>query len=353
MAPKTQRNHKVWANLFTRRGTPLGILEGFSDGEITSSAYASVKSTGRILVKETGNQIVDGEWSQYRVQPVYEVNGVETKLGMFIPSVSDDSWDDQTLTWDVELADKTSILDHASLNKFHTIPAGTNIVSAVKTLIELSGEPAGALTPTTQTTLGTITIEPNTPLLKAINDLLSAANFFSLWCDGDGQYQVTPSTSVTARPIVAEFVDGLDGTALYVPQFTRSQDIASIPNRVIAVSAADGETEALISVAENRNPDSPFSFDRLGVWVDHPEENIETTSQAAFNEWTQRRLESLSSAVANVAIETWFEPVLFNDAVRFRSTPSQIDGRYTISNTTVQLAELGKMSLTLREVVVV
>lgn len=352
MQPKTRRNHEVWVNLFTRQGTPLGKLEGFLDGEISTSAYASVKSTGRILARDT-KQIVGGEWQQYRLQPVYKVNGVEHKLGLYLPSTSQDDWDDQSLMWDVELADKTSILDRVVLGQFFTVKAGANIVETVKTLIELTGESAGALTPSPQTALGTITFEPGTTILQAVNDLLSAANFFSLWCDGDGQFQITPSVAVGSRPIVAEFVDGLDGTALYSPVFSREQDIASIPNRVIAISNTDGEDPALIAKAENRNPGSPYSFDALGRWIDHLEDGVETTSQAALQEYAQRRLESLSSAVANVVITCWFEDVKINDAIRFRSNPAKIDGVFTVSNVEPVLNELGMMTLKLREVVAV
>lgn len=350
MPPKMRRNHQVTVKLFTRQGTPLGDLEGVLGGQIDASAYATVKSTGSLTVKDVG-QIVDGQWSQYRVQPIYTVNGEETPLGVFLPSTTTDDWDDTTRTWTVELADKTSILDGTVLGEFYTVPAGSNVVSTVKALIERSGEAAGAITPSTQTTLGTLTFEPKDTLLSVINDLLGAANFFSLWCDGEGQYQVTPATSVTARPITAEFVDGRDGTALYKPGFSREQDMNSIPNRVIAISSSDADEPAMTARAENRNPDSPFSFDTLGYWIDHVEENVETTSQEALQQYAQRRLESLSSAVANIEITHWFEPLIFNNAVRFRSQPARIDGRYTVSKYSIPLTELGLMKTTLREVV--
>lgn len=342
------RNHKVTVRLLTRKETPSGDLVGFLDGSVEGSAYASVKTGGRMVVRDTG-QVTD--WAQYRVQPVYSVGGVEYPLGVFLPSKAKDSWDDLARTWDITLADKTSILDRTQLTAFHVVPAGSNVVDAVRTLIGLSGEPAGALTPSDQTTRGTITFEPTTTLLKAINDLLTAANFFSLWCDGNGQYQVTPSTAVTARPIVAEFVDGEDGTALYSPVFSREQNIQDIPNRFTAVSSSTGDLPALIGVAENRNPDSPFSFDRLGLWVDDSEENVETTSQAAINEYAKNRLESLSGAVANIVFEHYYEPITFNNAIRFRSLPAQLDGRYTISNYSIPLNETDLMSTTAREVV--
>lgn len=350
MPPKLRRKHKVTVLLSTRQGTPLGELRGVLGGQVDASAYATVKSTGSLTVKDTG-QIVGGNWSQYRVQPVYTVNGIDYPLGVFLPSTTSDDWDDRTRTWTVELADKTSILDRAVLGEFYTVPAGSNVVATVKSLIERSGETAGSITPSDQVTLGTLTFEPKDTLLSVINDLLSAANFFSLWCDGEGQYQVTPSTSVADRPITAEFVDGLDGTALYTPAFSREQDIQSIPNRVIAISSSDADQPAMIARAENHNPDSGFSYESIGYWIDHVEESVETTSQAALQEYAQRRLESLSSAVANIEIGHWFEPIMFNNAVRFRSTPAGLDGRYTVSKCSIPLAELGLMKTTLREVV--
>src|SRR5690606_37360047 len=134
-----------------------------------------------------------------------------------------------------------------------------------------------------------------------------------LRADGFGRYVAAPYQAPASRPVVRQFLPGAQ--AIHVPEFTREQDLAAIPNRVVRVSAASGEDEALVGVAENTDPASPFSFPARGRWLVHTEEGTEATSQQVIDDLAARRLVELSSASASVQIAHAAVPLDVNDVV--------------------------------------
>lgn len=270
-------------------------------------------------------------------------------MGVFLPTSPETAWDDHFTTQTVDLLDKLAILDQAVTPTMLSIPAGTNLTDAVTAVIEMSGEPAGAVNPSDQTTRTDTTWEPGTTLLRVVNDLLESANYFSLWCDGWGRYQITPYVDTKSRPIVAEWEEGENAT--FTPDFDHLEDIYTVPNRVICVSQATGDEEALVSVAENTNPQSPYSFQARGRWIDHVEENVETTGQTALNDYAARRLQELSSAMSTVTITHLYRPFNLNDAATFASHRAGITGRHVITKYSIPWSETGLTTTTLRKVV--
>lgn len=120
---------------------------------------------------------------------------------------------------------------------------------------------------------------------------------------------------------------------------------------MICVSQATGDEEALVSVAENTNPQSPYSFQARGRWIDHVEENVETTGQTALNDYAARRLQELSSAMSTVTITHLYRPFNLNDAATFASHRAGITGRHVITKYSIPWSETGLTTTTLRKVV--
>lgn len=288
-------------------------------------------------------------WTQLRIRIWITVNDQTWPLATLRPSAPRETWNDLGRVWDVELLDKLSILDRSAVTETLTLPTGTVITTAVRSLIEGSGEPAGALTESGAVLRTSMTWDAGTTRLRVINDLLDAGGFYALWCDGLGQYQVSPYLLPAARPTSAHIVD--DSESIYAPDFTAEEDIYSVPNRVIGVSQSTGEEPALVAVASNTDPDSPYSFQNLGVWVDHVETEIEVASQDVLDTYVRRRLVELSSTSQTLEINHDFIPLVLNEVVQFSNTAAGIDGRFAVVKMAWPIDELGEVATTLREVI--
>lgn len=338
-------------DLLDRSGAYLGPLQGVlqGSGSLTRSAAASVKASAQVSVVDTG-QVTD--WTQVRVRPVIEVNGESWPLGVFLPDVPEVKYGDQQQV-DVSLLDKTTILDGDAFGYSFGVQKGANVADAIRDIIETTGEPATGIEDSPDLLLTALESEPDDSKLAVVNLLLDAANCFSLHTDGDGNFRADPYLAPARRPVTHAFVDGAGArvVGLYRPEFTVTQDIGSVPNRVRAVSQSEEDTPALVATAEDTDPSSPFSFGRLGYWRTHVERDVKTTSQAALQAYAERRLVDLSSPQETVQIEHPPYQVTINDVVSFRSDRYGLDGLYTVQNQDWSLAFDGMVNSKLRKVI--
>lgn len=342
--------------LLDRFENELGPLAGVErgSGRFTFSAAASIKSSAAITLWNTG-QIEN--WLDVRIQPWVTVNDETWPLGVFIPDVPESFLDDMGATATVSLMDKLTILEGDYFGETFGATKNTVVTTAVRQIIESTGEPPGSITDDTAQLLTAIEWEPSDNKLKIVNDMLDAANFFSLWTDGRGRFQVTPWQAPARRGIRAEFVDGQNGVSLenvYGKGFTRRHDTGKIPNVVRAVSKADSDTEALVAEAINTNPDDPYSLPNRGyrkLPEGGPFLNVDTTSQSALNDFAHRRLIELSDVQETLVITHPPNKLRINDAVRFTSTRHNIEGRFTVQRQEWHAQFDATVSTTLRRVV--
>ncbi|MDN5686456.1 MAG: hypothetical protein L0G94_07195 [Brachybacterium sp.] len=335
-------------DLLDRSGVLLGQLDGVLSGSLSRSAAASIKASASLSLVDTG-QVTD--WTQVRLRPVVTVNGTEWPLGVFLPDVPAQSFEGAQRLLDVALLDKTTILDGDSFGVTYGIEKGVNVAAAVRDIIESTGEPATGIEDTDDVLVTTIEAEPDDSKLAVINSLLDAANYFSLYTGGNGGFNADPYVKPARRPVSVEFIDGENARSVYLPDFTREQDVGSVPNRVRAVSQSGEDEPALSAEAVNTDPASPYSFDRLGYWRTLVETEVKTTSQASLQAYAERRLIEASSPQEVVEIEHPPYRVTINDVVSFTSREHGIDGLFTVTNQDWDLVFDGMVTSKLRKVV--
>jgi hypothetical protein len=311
-------------------------------GGITASTAATIKTSGTIQVHSPENI----DWTQVRVRPILTINSEDYPLGTYIPSTPVIESDGKNSQAVIHLLDKLCVIDQDRIDGYETATAGTMITDFVAAVIESTGETAATITPTSEVIRADLVHEPGTSKLRIINDTLDAANYFSLWCDWEGNYQVTPYRAPQDRPIAWTFSNK---NAVHLPATTREQDIYSIPNKTVIVSQETGDEPALIGIAENTNPASPYSFQARGRWITHTETGVETTGQTALDDYAARRLQELSSATATHTIRHGFLPLNLNDAcvIDFRGEPV----RAVVTKMDIPMDPTALMTTTLREVV--
>jgi hypothetical protein len=344
----SNRSTRFRYDLYSRVEAPLGNLDGVEKGSVDFVANASVKSGGSLEVVATGQTV---DWLNDRVRPVAIIEGLpEIPLGMFLFSEAPEEWDDTGASRAVKLLDKTTILDQDAVDGTYSLDTGTVITTAVVTLITSTGETNIAVTPSAATLAAPLAWEAGTTKLRIVNDLLAVAGYFSLFCDGNGQYRGEPYIRPAARPIRYEFLDG--ATSIYSPEFVKDVDLFSIPNKFVAVGQGSGIVAALTSTATNTDPASPYSFGARGRWITKSATGVEAASQTVLDDYARRRLIELTSPTSSIEVEHALVPGLaLNNAVRLRRVPAGVDARHVVSKMVIALDPLALVKSTLVEVV--
>lgn len=339
-------------DVLTWDDSPAGTLDGVSGGSFDFSIHNTIRGGGSL--EYVGREEID--WHRVRLQPWYTfrtLRGEEISwpLGIFIPASPKKNYTAEGISQTVELYDKLLILDQDKVEATYSLDKGQNIIEAVRDLILSTGETAILIEPSEHEVSSAMVWEAGTSKLRIVNDLLAAANYFSLWVDGHGNFRADPYQAPAARGVSWDFHDNYE--SIYAPEFVHDQDGFSVPNRVIAIPQTDGEEEAIPAVAQNQNPDSPYSFQQRGRWITHVEENVEAASPEVLQEIANRRLVELSQPSSTLEIEHAFIPLDLNDVVSFRRRTSlgALDTRAVIQKMSVSMDVDSLVTSTLREVV--
>lgn len=339
--------HRVedwWVELLDRNDTPLGRLRGVTGGRLDQNVHAIISGGGTLHLQDLGQDI---DWLSARVQPWYSVAGHEPwPLGIFLPSAPTAGYSPTGRRWSVELLDKLAILDQDKVDGSYSLPAGTNVTLAVQEVIMSAGEDRVAITASSETLTSGMVWEAGTSKLRIVNDLLASINYFSLRADGHGRYVAQPYTRPEDRELNWEFLEG--ARAIHSPDFTRDEDLASVPNKVVLVSSAAIDEPAMVGVATNEDPSSRFSYQSRGRWITHTEDLVEATSQEVLDGLAARKLADLSAATATLSVEHAALPLQLNDAVRFVTAGVETRG---VVQKMSQALEVGALTRsTIREV---
>jgi len=339
--------HRVeswWVDLLNPDDVLLGRLDGVTGGQIDQSVGATISGGGKIEVDDVGQGV---DWLTIRVRPWWSVAGAEPwPLGVFLASAPTALHTETGRAWSVELLDKLVILDQDAVDGSYSLPAGTVVTTAVKAVIASAGETATAITDSDETLTAGMVWPAGTSKLRIVNDLLAAINYFSLRCDGFGRYVAAPYIRPQDRPVARAFAEG--ARAIHEAAFTRDQDLAAIPNKVVLVATATGDTESLVAVATNTDPASPFSYPSRDRWIVHTEEGVEATSQGVLDALAARRLADLSSVTATLDIAHAAVPLDLNDSVTL--TSGGVAARGVVQKMSLGLAVGALMRTTVREV---
>lgn len=348
----------------------VGVLDGVSTGSLTWTQNVSVKGAGKVSVLDLDVaqagmlRIADIATYSARLRPVCVIQGLpETSLGVFLLTAAGEDWDTTGRTWSFELLDKNTVPDQEDVDSSYSVPAGTTILAQVKIILQSCGETINVDASNTAVTASNMTWDIGTSKLKIINDLLDVANYNSLWMDGNGNYMVTPyvlpvnrSVNYDILGVPRELRDGEQG--IYKPQWSRDKDSYDVPNKVIAIQAADGaDTAALTGSYTNADPASPYSTVSRGRTITATLTDVDVpagtdASKIAFLQAkAQISLNAQSAVQATVKVDHLPIPIRVSDVLRFANGKAGTDGRYVVTGIQLDATPLGMMQSTLQEVI--
>lgn len=300
----------------------IGQLEEVTSGSFEFSIFTTIRSSGQIQCRAEGIN-----WLKVRIQPWYTVsaNGETMKwpVGIFIPASPGTQYSGDGSSQAIELYDKLQILVDDKVENTYSVPAGTNVTDHIKGIIATTGETKDAITPSDSTLRNSMVWEADATKLQIINDLLASINYFSLWVDGYGVFHGTPYLAPGDRGLAWNFRDG--SRSVYSPDFFNDLDEFNVPNKIVLVSASDGETPALTAVASNENPASKYSYNNRGRWITKTELDVEAADQLTLSSLAQRKLAEANNVASTYEISHALLPIQLNDAVEFTRSTENIN----------------------------
>lgn len=293
----------------------VGRLAGVTSCRVEVNQHATIRGGCSLTLDDLGQDL---DWPRVMVQPWLRVNNLAPwPLGMYLPASPREANSDAGRAWDVPCLDKTSILDGHAITEARSLPVGANPVDAALGVILETGIPADevAVTPTAEVTRTAMAWPAGTTALRIVNDLMESVNYFAVWADRYGQLRLAPYVRPQDRGLAAEFAAG--DAAIHTADWTREQDIAGTPNRVVLLTQGTDEEPGLVAVAENTDPESPYSFQARGRWVSRVYESVEASSQEVLDGLARRWLADASNPSAVLAVEHAPVPLDMADVVRF------------------------------------
>lgn len=354
----------------TGEDTLAGFLDGVTDAGIRSSLYKAVKLSATMTVADLetpeGGKLTAGDVDLVtaRIRPVLLITGLpEMPFGVYVITAAPEAWSATGRTYHLELHEKTVVLDQDCVEETFTAGTTDPVLTIVQQVVESAGETITVDASVTLTLSKPLVWEAGTSKLTIVNDLLDAINYNALWSDGTGELQATPYVTPANRPVNYDVLAGIerelvDGdTSIYLSEWGRDKDSYDVPNKVITVSSGSGDAEALIGIAFNEDPASPYSYPSRGRWITRTVTGVEVpdgdeAAQLAFlDARAERTLIAASSVQAAVQVTHLPVPMRVSEVVRFASAPASIDARHVVVGFELDCAPAGLMRSSMQELV--
>lgn len=276
-------------------------------GSIDGSATAPIRWSGSVACD--GDRI---DWLSHRLRVWYVLDGAEPiPLITAVVEAPDAAHDDLVVERSLQLLDKTSILAGDDFGDMWGYDAGTPIIQTVRDIINSVGD-AGAIIviPDSPLALAESRVwDSDTDKLTIANDLLKAAGYEPLWCDGLGRYRSDPTTDDGGADWTFEYGD----RSVYLPEVKHTLDRYRVPNRYRCVQRTAGDVPPATAVATDEDPKSPYSYPGR-PWSTRTDRDVEVgdwptpeEAFAALKAEAQRRLVAAQRPTAVIEIS---HPVL-------------------------------------------
>lgn len=290
-------------------------LDGVTGGSVTLSNSTRLRASGSLNLTEACGPI---GWMTQRVRIDYvPQGGAPWGLGVFLLSAPTRSYSEAGSTWSVDLSSPLALPDADCVDHTYTVKAGSNFVDVAAGLLREAGLERLSITPSTAAASSDIVYDPGKSRLTIANELLAAAGYWSAHPDGEGQIHLDPYVRPAARGVTYDFREG--ARSIHLPEWERELDVASVPNKVVLVSEGSQDRAALVGVATNEDPASPYSFPARGRWIVETQTGVEAASQESIDSQARRRLIDVSTPSASITIQHMPVPIQPNQVVSFSS----------------------------------
>lgn len=327
---------------------PIGVVAG----ELNWSIFKPISESGSISIVAPAEAASRFDWNRLLVRVAIDMvspEQIEHTLGVYVPTVSSQTFDGGYVTLDVELQGRTVLLSQQKPTSTVGIPAGSVITDVIQT--RTAHLPNVLVTPSDKTLSADrvyILGAEETSELSILSDLAEAVPLFAAYTDPTGWIRFDLYLSPGDRPLVHTFVD--DEHSMHAAEWMLELKTFDTPNRLtvfqrvdpVAVGDADeGEVEAvepLVAVAVDVDPLSEFSFQRRGNrWIDADPVEADGETLAELLEIAEARLVEAQTSTQTLEITCLFMPFREHEAVRFVNRAAGLDEVFTVSGRSIQV----------------
>lgn len=248
--------------VLVRNGADCGELHALSSD--VPSLRMDDASAIKMSLRGSFAQAPEAAWLTDEIRPELIIDGVSHALGVFsAPSVREIE-NETEKGLQIEAYDRCWRVKTTATEEILSLAAGTNYLTAVKTLLAGAGISLIVETPTTATlTERREDWDVGTSYLTIINELLGEINYNPLWFDAMGAAVLEPA-SVPSVDRIEHTLDASDVKSLLLPSLTRETDVYSAANVFLVICSNADKNGAMWAKSENTNPQSPLSISRRG-----------------------------------------------------------------------------------------
>ena len=263
---------------------------------------------------------------------------VTFQLGLFHLGLPKETNTPRGRVWHVDASDLSIHLAESSTETPYTVTAGTNLLTAVKTILD-TFDVRYSLPVTTLTAPVDVTWDAGISWLKVINDLLQAGNMLPIYAEPIGRLTTREWYSAAEKTPDVSYT----GDDMILIPFDVEQD-EMVANKIIAI-AEDPNRAELYSAKTNSDPSNPVSTVSLGrviTKVIKPSGPI--ANQATLDAIAQRALEDAAAIHKRATLITSLDPRRNAFEVYQLSIPEMaVDGKWQVKNWSMELKTGGKM----------
>ena len=336
----THRQADYTVTLLDAKDRVIRRLDGVTGGNVTLSNSTRLRASGSLNLTQACGPI---DWMTQRVRIEYKANGALWGLGVFLLSAPTRSYGEAGSTWSVDLSSPLAVPDTDCVDSSFTVKAGTNLVGVAADILYGSGLERLSVTPSQAVAASDMIFDPGKSKLTIVNELLSVAGYWSAHPDGTGQIHLDPYVRPAARGVAYDFREG--ARAIHLPEWEREQDMAAVPNKVVFVSQGSADKAALVGVAVNDVPSSPYSYPSRGRWIVETRTGVEAADQESITAQARRRLIDVSTPSAAITLQHMPVPIQPNQVVGFTSQGHSAKGvvkeiEYTLDPTALVKTKL-------------
>lgn len=198
-----------------------------------------------------------------RIRAVVTINGVDYPCGHFVVTSEEYRKTGGLKTVAIEGYSPLYLAERKKIETRLSIPAGTNYVAQINSLLMACGITNIISTPTSLTmATAREDWEIGTPYLTIINDLLAEINYNSAWVDLNGAVHITPYAAPSLANVTHTYTAGQ--FSLIGEDYTLSNDMHSKCNVFLVICSNPDLGAPMSATAEITDPSVPFSTVNIG-----------------------------------------------------------------------------------------
>ena len=258
--------------------------------------------------RDAFGNVISVDYLSDEIEPILIIDGVEHKLGVFLPATVTPSESAGAAQVQIEAFDRCWRVRDVYSEALTYFAEGTPYLTAIESLLTQAGITTVLATPTAAV-LAEAREDWNigTSYLTIVNDLLAEINYNPLWFNQDGVAILEPASVPTAANI-EHTLDADNVESLIIPEISRQTDIYQAPNVFVAYCANPDKTGIWTATAENTNPQSPLSVQRRGRRIMKVERLDNIASEALLQDYVAQKRNNSMISGETINIQTALLP---------------------------------------------